>query len=250
MAGPTVEIQPPVRRERQGGIRSVATFRENERLGAAADLVFQSDGCSFPEISEHLCYVGEVDPANKTFDGIELHNAIGEPFPLYSGVQCFLGPDPDQLERARAALEAGRDRQLESAVYAWAQGGVPLVDGVNVADAIALVEQALDGQYLGQGVILMSRADAVRAHAAGALEYTVSGPVTINGTPVIASGFVGQGQVFGLGSIVVEHSGVEAFQRELLEQNQLWALAEQVFAIIVDCEFRVHSTITPAVETP
>lgn len=243
MAGPTIEIQPPVRRERQGGIRDVATFRSNDRLGAAAGLVFQSDGCTFPQISEHLCYVGEVTPDDKTFEGIDLQNGVGEPFPLYAGVKCFLGPDPDELERARAALEAGKDRALEGQLGTWAAAGLPLVAGAGVADAIALVEQALDSQYLGQGVILMSRADAVRAHAAGALEYTASGPVTINGTPVLASGFIAMGTVSGLGAITVEESGVSAYQKELLEENELWALAEQIFAIAVDCEFRVHSTI-------
>lgn len=245
MAGPVVEIAAPVRTDRVGGISKVATFRQNDRLGAAQLLAFQSDGCTFPQISEHLCYVGEADPAAKMFDGIEIEDAIGVPFPLYAGVMCYAGPDPDELERAQRALASGTDRALEEQLAIWAQGGVAVGTGETVAGAIALVEQALDDQYVGQGVILMSRADAVRADAEGAIHANLDGvPTTINGTPVIASGRVDPGQLFGLGAIVVEYS--ETLAREIVqtEANRHWALAEAVFALAVDCSLRLRASTT------
>jgi hypothetical protein len=223
----------------------VATFRTNDRLGATQRPVFQSDGCTFPQISEHLCYVGAPDPADKEFDGIELSDAISDPFPLYAGVMCFMGPDPDELERAKAALASGQDRALEEVLVDWANGGLAVGTGDDVIGALALVEQALDDAYVGQGVILMSRADAVRADAAGAIHANLDGiPTTVNGTPVLASGRVEPGLVYGLGAIVVEHGNAEANQVMELEANRLWALAEEIFVIAVDCEFRVRASST------
>lgn len=244
MAGPAIQIDAPTREQRAGGISSVATFRSNDRLGAAGGLTFQSDGCTFPQVSQHLCYAGEADPEDKTFDGIDLIDAIGVPFPLYAGVKCFAGPDPDELERSRHALAAGQDRLLEAALATWAAGGTALAGGPGAAGAIANVEQALDDQYLGQGVILMSRGDAVIAAAENAIDYYgQSVAQTVNGTPIIASGRVPRGVVYGLGSIAIEHSDVETFEVIDPTSNTHWALAEAIFAIVVDCAFRVSSAI-------
>lgn len=245
MAGPDIPIEAPVRAPRQGGIEDVATFRPNARLGSAGSVVFQSDGCAFPQISEHLCYTGEDVPADKTFDGITIDDAIGAPFPLYAGIKCTEGPDADHALRAERQLEAGMGRALENELETWAAGGVALTAGATVVPAIAHVEQALDSQYVGQGVILISRFDATVAAAAGAIEEGESGVLrTKLGTPVIASGSVAPGTVYGLGAIVVEFQTVET--REVLdpEYNTRYALAERIFAIAVDCEYRVKSTIT------
>lgn len=243
MAAPTILIEPPVRAPRVGGIGSVATFRPNSRLGVTGNAVFISDGCTFPQISEHLCYVGEDDPADKEFEGVVIDDAIGAPFPLYGAVGCFIGPDEDYEARARAVLELGRDRALEEQLGTWAAGGTALAAGADVKLAIGRVEQALDDDYIGRGVILMSRFDTAGAD----LEHREgSYPVTVNGTPVIASGRIAPGTVYGLGAITVEQSAMVERRTYDLPNNKSYALAEQVFVIAVDCEFRVKSAITPA----
>jgi hypothetical protein len=244
MAGPDIPIEPPVRVKRQGGIEDVATFRSNDRLGNAETIVFQSDGCDFPQISEHLCYTGDADPAAKVFSGIAIDGAIGAPFPLYAGVKCVEGPDPDHDVRAERTLEAGQGRALENELETWAAGGVALTAGATIVPAIAHVEQAIDSQYVGQGVILMSRFNATIAAAAGALEEKDGMLRTKLGTPVIASGSVTAGTIYGLGAIVVEYQEIET--REVLdpEYNTRYALAERIFAIAVDCEYRVKSAVT------
>lgn len=243
MAGPTIEIAPPIRTARTGGIGEVATFRPNERLGAAQGLTFQSHGCTFPQESQHLCYVGEAAPADKTFGGIELEDAVGAPFPLYAGVACFLGPDPDELERSERLLEEGQDRALESALTTWATAGATIADGETLDEALANVEQAIDDQYLGQGVIMMSRGDALLADGVKLKDGQL---ITLNGTPVLASGRVPRGVVFGLGAIVVEHSTAITAEVTAPETNTQWALAEKIFALAVDCEFRVVSNVVVA----
>lgn len=246
MAGPAIQVAPPPRHGRTGGIEAVATFRPNERLGAAGGLVFQSDGCAFPREDAHLCYVNET-PIDKTFTGIDNIAGIGDPFALYGAVQCFAGPDADFEERARAALQRGRYRTLEWKLSQWALGATPGATQVGVEMAVAMVEQRLDADYVDRGVILMSAFDAVMADAAGILERTADGyPITIKGTPVIATGVMDPGVVIGVGEVVVEHSGVTAADVINPETNAEWALAEQVFALLVDCSYRVVVPFVPA----
>jgi hypothetical protein len=246
MAGPTIEIQPPRRTPREGGIDTdVAEYRSNDRLYTAEAVVFQSDGCTFPDPDENRCYA-DAPVADKTYDGIEIEDAIGAPFTLYGAVSCFATPDPDEEARANAILSEGQGLELETALGTWADGGTALTAGANVIEAIGRVEQALDSQYRGRGVILMSRFDAVLADAAGALDWRDGRPYTINGTPVIASGGIAIGTVKGVGAIVVERS--EVISREVIKPltNRIYAVAEQSFVIAVDCEFRVKSaTSTP-----
>jgi hypothetical protein len=247
MAGPTIDVGAPQRPDRAGGIETVVPFITDSRFGIAQDLVFQSDGCEFPELSEHLCYTGSANPADKDFSSIDIMDAIGVPFPLYAGVVCWAGPDADELPRAQAALRSGRGRSIEEQLAIWANQGTIVPGGGiggSVTGAIALIEQELDDSYVGQGIILMSRADAVRADAEGSLHTDGTRITTINGTPVIASGRVTPGQIFGLGAAKVLESPVEA--RDVIETtwNKHWALAEAIYAIVVDCEFRIRASTT------
>jgi hypothetical protein len=245
MAGPVIEVEAPTRVKREGGIEQVAEFRKDDRLGAGESVVFQSAGCSFPKISEHLCYTGEASPDDKTYDGIGIDDAIGEPFPLYSGIKCTVGPDADELERAKRQLEEGRGRELEAALFAWAAGATAAGGGVvaGVAAAIGRVEQVLDNTYVGKGVILMSRYDATLATSAGTLELVDGQLQTKLGTHVIASGRVTPATVYGTGAVLVLHGDEVAIEAIDPEYNQHYAIAEAVYVLAVDCEFRTKSAI-------
>ena len=244
MAGLTIEVAPPVRTKRSGGLSTVATFRPNERLGVVSALVFQSDGCTFPRPEVSRC-IAATPPADKTFDGIEIEGAIGAPFTLYAGVACYAGPDPDFLERARRILGDGQDRALENVLETWAADATALTPGPGAAGAVAAVEQELDENYLGQGVILMSRADAILADAEGVVHRVGETIETITGTPVIASGVVTPGTVYGLGAITVESSDVVESDIVSPTENTNYALAEASYAVLVDCEFRTKAAIQP-----
>lgn len=237
MVGPTLEIAPPVRKPRRGGLGPVAEFRPNSRLAVAENVVFQSNGCDFPNTEENRCYT-DAAVADKNFDGIDIQNAIGAPFTMYAGVQCFAGPDPDFDARALSTLDQGRDRVLEQEIAEWAAGGTLLTGTTSVKSAVAAIEQALDDDYLGLGLILMSRADALDA----GLEYSEGDPLyTKNGTPVVASGRIARGEVYGVGGVTVEHGDQRVVDVIHPTTNKHWALAEQVFAIAVDCEYRVRA---------
>ena len=240
MAGPTLRIEAPARAARKGGITKVAEVRENGAIGNAEAVVYQSDGCTFPYTEEVRCYAASTPP-DKTYAGIEVEDAIGAPFTIVAGVACFINPDPDEKERARRLHDEGRDRVLEEVAEAWASAGTALAAGGSVDGAIAIIDQELDDKYVGQGVILMSRGDAVRAEFALTLGAD-SIPYTINGTPVIASGRVAPGTVYGLGAIVIEHTPILEVDGYDFEKNKHHALAEAIYVLAVDCEFRVKSS--------
>lgn len=248
MAGPRLPVEPPVRAEREAGIEKVATFRPEERLGAVESVVFQSPGCDFPQISEHLCYSGVLSPDDKTFGGVDTLEAIGPAFPIYGSSKCYMGPDPDFTERAKAQLTEGRGRILENELETWAAGATAVATpaGAGVQAAIARVEQELDQKYRGRGVILMSRYDASMGGAANSIQPGEDQIlVTKLGTPIIASGTVTPGTVYGLGAVTVLHDR-EVREYDVLdpEYNQHYALVEQVYEILVDCNFRTKSAIT------
>lgn len=243
MAGPIITIQAPERRARRGGISKVATVRPNERIAIGQEVVFQSNGCEFPKTEINRCFA-EAEVPDKTFDAIGIDSAVGEAFTVFAGVQCHVAPDPDELERAERQLSEGVDRVLEDALETYGIAGTALAAGGTVAGAIARVDQEIDDKYIGEGVILMSRFDAVMADAAGALQYPKGEdgiPTTINGTPVLASGRVAPGTVYGFGAIVIEHTAVTSTEAIDHTSNKHYAVAEAQYLLAVDCEFRVKS---------
>ncbi|PTT20059.1 hypothetical protein DBR36_06545 [Microbacterium sp. HMWF026] len=242
MAGPTLDVPAPKRAPREGGILTVAELRPNDRLAHVEAIVFQGDGNDFAHTEESRCYAPQP-VADKTFDGIEITEGLGTPFTIYAGVRCFEAPDPDEVERARRALETGRERVIEGRLAAWAAGGTALAPGATARAAVGRVDQALDDGYVARGVILISRFDAADA----GLEYTEGEPLrTKTGTPVIASGRVAPGMVYGLGAVTVEHGEIVERDVHQVRFNRHWALAEQPHALIVDAEFRVSAAITNA----
>lgn len=244
MAGATQVIAAPARLARLGGITSVADVITDARLGIGPDVVYQAEGCEFPNTEALRCFA-DTPPPDKTFSGIGIDNAIGEPFTLFAGVQCFINSDmADFLRRAREQLAAGQDRVLEEVFGVWADGGTVLDPGGTVQHAVAFVEQELDDKYIGQGTIAMSRFDAVLADAAGILTLVDGVPHTVNGTRVLASGRIAPGQVYGTGRIGVVHNEVQAYEATDYTTNKHFALAEAQFALTVDCDFRVKSATT------
>lgn len=240
MAGPTLLVDPPTREKRVGGLSGVVEFRENDRLSHVEGLVFQSDGCQFPDTEESRCLADAPVP-DKKFAGTSTADGINAPVTLYAGVKCFAAPNADEAERARLALEEGRDQVLEKLLGEWGLAGTSVNPSSNVKGAVGQVEQALDKGYRGRGIILMSRLEAVDA----GLEYTDGEYLrTKLGTPVIASGWIQPGAVIGVGSVTIEHG--EVVERDAYEplKNTHSALAEQVYSILVDCEFRVVSATT------
>lgn len=232
----------PTRTERKGGISAVAPFEQDDRVGSTQNIAWISDPCSFPKPTLGMCWEDPSFPEDdKTGEAIDIVEAIGAPFALYGGVECFLGPDNDFDTRAALILQQGEDRAIEARVVAWADDATSL-GGDDLVDALALVENELDETYLGRGVIFVNRGDAVRLQ--DALVYGLDGlPTTINGTPVVATSAVPAGTVLGTGAVKILHSALINHGAPKQQLNvEMW-IAERVYAILVDCSIRVRATV-------
>lgn len=239
-----VPVAAPVRQARLGGIRTVATWVENARIGMADGVVYQTNGCTFPALAIGLCF-GETTVTPKASVGIDEFEGISKPFALYAGVECFIGPDSDQDERARRLLAEGEDRNIEFRIADWADAATALTPATGgIAGSISRLEQHADNNYIGRPVIFMSRSNAVLASAAHVLEYGIDGlPYTVNGTPVVASGRIPDTNISITGAVGILRSPLNEIRTVSPTTNKDWAIAEAVYAITVDCNYRSTTTI-------
>ena len=245
MATPAERVEPPRRRPRKGGIRNGADFRPNNRLGRAGTVQFDADVCS-PVVGEvQLCYGPDVAAADK--EGTQGFPSGGPVIPIfggYIGVECFLHPDNEYEARARRALELAEDRFIEEQLWTWLVAGTGTV-ATSIDAAIAAAEQDADDNYVGEPVLHLSREDADLA------TVLLPNPVddgklwTRHGTPVVASGRYASGTVVISGGITIDQSDVVTRVGDDLTHNKRLAIAERVYGIIVDCDYRAEFTVTP-----
>lgn len=252
-----LQVQAPTRRPRQGGIKAVVgEFVTENRLaavpGGATQIGWEDSGCGFPKTTRAGCYDDVVADAEKIPDGVEIVNIIGDPFARYKGVECWLGGDTlgsTYEEQARTAFEQGEDREVEEVLVAWAAAAATPGAATSVVKAIGVADDYADENYVGQPVMLMSRDAANEAFAGGALAYRDGVLVTAAGTPVISTGAFPAGvddqTVMAIGMPAVYASDIIARMAIAHAENLAMAIAERVFAIGVDCEFRYAVLVTP-----
>lgn len=246
MADATHYVQPPRRSPRRGGIRAVADFRTAEnRFGLGGVVQYTSPGCGIAVGDVELCYPSPMGTqAEKTRSGIETLDGIGPVFGAYTGVECWLGGSEYEQDALRL-LEQGADRAVEAALNTWIQAVAPEVGGLLAADAIAAADNAADGEYPGLPVIVMNRGDAQKAFTERALEGDRDGNLwTANGTPVLASAEITSGKVAVTGGITVLEGKRDAYRTQDFSLNREFAIAEQVYALIVDCNYVTVFTVT------
>lgn len=236
----TVETGP-TRTPRVGGIEGLVEFAEDLRVGATQTVGWISDPCTFPQATQGLCWETLVD--EKEGEGIEIENSIAAPFVMYGGVECFLGGDQDFDTRAHLVLDQGGSRFIEAKIDAWATA-ITADAAVNLTEAVAQVDNTLDAEYLGRGIIFVNRGDANRLKADNVLEYRDGRAYTVNGTPVVATSAVAAGDVFGTGAIKVLHGGVKQINAISHTTNREMSIAERVQTILVDCSYRTFTQVT------
>jgi len=243
MADATHFVQAPTRTPRLGGIRSVAEFRSADRLGMGGVLEYISSGCSIAVGSLELCYPSPADPqAEKTREGVSTLTG-GTVFGLYFGVECWLAGE-DYPTEARAGLERSEDRGIETALAAWIAGAAGQGVGDTIVDLIAKADDFADGFYAARPIIVMNRGDAVRAYADGAIDADKDGNLwTPNGSPVLAGAAFPVGEVDAIGAITVHHGDVVVNSTTDHIYNKEYAIAENVYGLVVDCNFRARFTI-------
>lgn len=246
MADPMVLVAPPRREARRGGIKSLGEFVSTDRLGAAANINYISNGCSFPSVAPGLCW-GNVITGDKTAEGIGVENGITSIFAQYAGVECFIGMNSteDYTERARNLLTATEEHEIEAVIETWGSLAPSPGAATSFAEGIALAERDADQKYVGRPVIFLNRGDAVLAAAEMAVSYDREGNLwTPNGTPVVSTWAVGVGEVIATGMVTVYASGIEAGVAMHHTTNVEMAIAERVYAVAVDCQYRYLANVT------
>ena len=240
-------VPAPVRKPRSGGIKDVVgEFVRQDRLVVAQGIAWEDAGCGLPSGTPAGCYDDVVEPEDKVGSEVGQYQSIGEPFALYKGVECWIGGDGEgdtYTQQAAAALEAGEDRRVEEKLTAWAGNAATTGTFDSLLDAIAGAEQAADLAYIGQPVIILNRADADRAYAARVLEREDGKLVTANGSPVLSTSMQPVGDVAAVGAIAVYASPVVSMHAQQLSQNVDMAIAERVYDIGVDCNFRYLASV-------
>lgn len=251
MSEPTVLVAAPRREPRRGGIKSITgDFIRTERLGAASKIHYISDGCVWPSNAPGLCW-GASAPGDKTFGGMDVEDGVGSIFGQYVGVECYLGEghEAEFMARARRQLEFGEAHEIEASFVNWAAGGSAAGSGVGVYNALAALEEYADQHYIGAPVILMSRRNAVLGDEDGVLHGDKQGGIwTINGTPVVSTWLMPDDKIYAIGWPSVYASDIVTAPSRNITQNREQALAERIYAMAVDCQFRAVATITAAVQ--
>lgn len=243
-------VQAPRRQPRLGGIKDVVgEFVEESRL-AVAEIAWEDSGCGMPKPTRAGCYDLDVDPEDKTFDGVSRYGAVSAAFAAYAGVECWLGGDADgsYTQQAQTLLEQGEDRTVEAKLWAWAAAVPDAVSAGTILQVIAKLEQEADANYVGRPVLMMSRASAAHALQEGALVRDNGKIVSAQGTPVIASGAIEDGdEPFAaiIGQPAVYASPVRSVGVQEHTANLGTAIAERVYAIGVDCDYRLAGTVDP-----
>ena len=238
-------VQAPTRQPRLGGIKQiVGEFISEERLGITP-IAWEDSGCGLPKQTRATCYDEVVPIADKEFEGVDGLTSIAPAFAQYAGVECFIGGDSvgaSYTEQARTLLEQGEDRMVEQVLWDWISDAAAQT-AASPAEAIAAVEQKADQEYVGRPVIVMSRATADAAFAAGALARENGSLVTPHGNPVLASGSVTDGAVAAIGQPAVYATAIRSAIATNKGSNLTAAIAERVYAIGVDCNYVTLSTV-------
>jgi hypothetical protein len=180
-------------------------------------------------------------------DGINQYTSIlSGPFAVYKGVECYIGGDAtggSYQEQASAALEAWEDREVEQELWDWAVAAPTPGTAANIARAISLAEDYADDNYVGQPVILMSRRYTSKAD----LKNDEGVLRTVNGTPVIAVGGIALADtdmVVAIGMPAVYASRVFVQDATDHDSNVTQAIAQRIYDLAVDCDFRYAVTAT------
>ena len=238
-------------------VRVVNSSDRHDLLGAE----YQTDACftldewlsncgNYPDVD---CEAGTVAiTTSKVFHGLSV--VEGDPFSLYTGVECpFPGAGIDVYRpRAEAAFALKESRGVEerlTALFAAWPGSYTVAVSAP-ADAVAAMEKFLEENYAGQGYIYMTRSMATLAGAAQAIGRNTSGDlVTVVGTPVVL-GVGDPSTIFASGQITLLRGPVIINTAAGMNVGDTCyaprTLAERTYVPLIECGVAKATTAAPA----
>ncbi len=278
--GRRVPVAPPAYAPLPFGLWTAAQTPEDPDPHWQNGFTFQADVCQASGVTTDPC--PSVDPAGlaKTPTSPGLPNRCTDPITVYSWIDCgpigTWGDNGEMFEaRARAALDRGEARAIESEFESGAGGIAPhladatastdssdgficqletaatvVATGVGIARAIGELEGALAECYGGVGTIHMPY--KMIAIGADKMQWEKRGPrlFTYSGTPVAAgAGYrglsplgaapaAGTAWLYATGALIARRSAVRITSpHESLDKskNDMVVIAERTYALGWDC---------------
>lgn len=239
-------VTAPTRQPRERGLKSIAEFDEDARIGASEVLAYEALPCGLPQGTVALCWedLGARVPKDGTDAG--WGESIFPPFAQYAGASCYINDDDNFAEQARMVLEGGEEDLIVEKIDAWVTAeGTALTAQASATLALAEVEEALRDGYRGRGTILVSAYTATLLDAGGALKQKDGEIMTVTGSRVGIVAGVPKTGVIGMGAIKVVHSPMREYQAADHRANLDLAIAERIYTVLVDCDFAVRAAVTP-----
>lgn len=244
MARNYVTVPPP--EVATGGILAVARVvnaNPHDLLGAE----YQTDACTNMGLWDLYCEgVTEGPPTPKNFD--EAPSIVeGDPFTLYTGVECTLQRLDEAADRARNRFNYGERAGVDSAMQGVLEQLATVVPGITgalpVAEAIGVLEDHVYSLYGGPATIVLPmpmigcacRDGLVSRNLDGSLE-TCSGSRVAN----LINGGVTPYRAFACGQITLirsEMSVISVPQQPLGDgtYEPPRALAERTYVPLIEC---------------
>ena len=180
-----------------------------------------------------VCINGGAAPPAKTTSRCPTNIKV-KPVTVYIGRQRG-GQSYDVGEaQVRGALEDGEEFAIESWLWTKLAASITEVATALPAVALATVEETLANEYMGTGVIHMSRATATRLGTQNLLR--INGRIeTVVGTPVIVGAGYEPGAIYGTGQLVVYRSDIDVLDNWNLSVNDQFVIAERTYVVGWDC---------------
>lgn len=256
-------VPTPTRQAPRGGLLSVANVIDTADGHILQGATYVPESCDFPALTPGSCWA-TLNPVDENDDPIleKSFSAIGDPvtttvsFLLHAGVECFVGPDEDFMDRANRILEFGESVALEQIVLQQLLSPASsLATETSLVNGIARAEQWLSRNYPGLGLIHMDRRQASLAMQNGSLARVKDDPnfrvETGQGVPVANGGGYGSLDgsaadpqfIYATGQVNLFRGPLTRTEAVQWTQNTQVALVERPYAVTIDCDAIAKVTV-------
>jgi hypothetical protein len=196
-------------------------------------VTWESWACLDPNTTTDQCINGGAAPAAKEFEACPDTRSY-KPITVYIGIKRNGQSMEVGSEQANTVLAGGEEYAIEKFLLAQLAAAVTEAAALSPLGALAAVEMQLGQNYMGTGVIHMSRETATRLSAQ--LVRNGDHIETLLGTPVaVGAGYAGTPVIYGTGAVAVRRGGVDIVSAWNTKINDELVLAERTYVVGWDC---------------
>lgn len=228
-----VRVEAPAVTPHPFGLFSVAPPATPSEGNWQAGVTWESWTCLDPNTTTDPCINGGAAPGAKEFENCP-DTRTYKPITVYLGLKRNGQSREVGTEQVSRVLEDGEEYAVEK--YLLAQLAADVTEGAALSPvgALASVEEQLGVNYMGTGIIHMSRATATRL--APNLVRNGDRLETMLGTPVaVGAGYAGTPVIYGTGAVAIRRDNLEVVSAWDRAINDELVLAERTYVVGWDC---------------